>query len=244
MKTITFFSLVGFVLLSVVAHQAVGQSFMSWEAEQYATMNGDTIQTLHPVFKATDSDGVEFEITEASNDTFIGVPGGPGNDSGAWLKYEFPIRVEGDWYFWGRVIAPTGADNSFYWAFDIADADAVAADNDATNIWDFNEAAGESINFPLGDGITAEEKKQWIWFRVSSRTGPFPDGGSYDAPMGINFTVGQHTLHVIHREDGTYIDKLFATTEAGFNANDTDPATAVNPQGKLATSWGNLKRGF
>ena len=244
MKTITLFSLVSFVLLSIVAHQAVGQTFMSWEAEQYADMNGDAIQTLNPVFKATDSDGVEFEITEASNNTFLGVPSGPGNDSGAWLKYEFPIRVEGDWYFWGRVIAPAGGDNSFYWAFDIADADAVATDNDIMNIWDFNEAAGESINFPLGDAITGPEKQNWMWFLISSRTGPFPGGGSYDEPTAINFTVGQHTLHLLHREDGTYIDKFFATTSAEFNANDTDPATAVNPQGKLATTWGSLKRGF
>jgi hypothetical protein len=243
MKTITFFSLVGFVLLSVVAHQAVGQSFMSWEAEQYASMNGDAIQTLNSVFKATDSDGVEFEITEASNDTFIGVPNGPGNDSGAWLKYEFPIRVEGDWHFWGRVIAPTGADNSFFWAFDMADADA-APNAAGTNIWDFNEAAGESINFPFGDGITAEQKKMWIWFRLGSRAGPFPGRGSYDDPTGANLTVGQHTLHIIHREDGAYIDKFFATTKADFDANETDPATAVDAKGKLATSWGNLKRGF
>jgi hypothetical protein len=244
MRSITVFSLVSLALLSIIAHQAVGQSFISWEAEQFTASNGDAFETLTPSFKATDSDGVEFDITEASGDVFLSSANGLGNDSGSWLKYEFNIGVAGDWYFWGRVIAPTGADNSFYWAFDIDDADAVSVDNEITNIWDYNEAAGESINFPFGDGISAAEKQQWIWFRISSRTGPFPGRGSYDDPTPLNFTAGKHTLHLIHREDGTYVDKIFATTEAGFNANETDPATSVQPQGKLATKWGDVKRGF
>ena len=202
------------------------ENSMSWEAEHYTAINGDAIKTLNPIFKVTDGYGMEFEITEASNDAFLGVPNGTENASDAWLKYEFSIPVEGDWYFWGRVIAPTSADNSFHWAFDITDADAVSYIG--TNIWDFNESAGGSINFPLGDGITAEEKQKWIWFRISSRDGPFPGRGSYDNPTGINFTVGQHTLHLIHREDGTYIDNFFATTDAGFNPNEARMPTTID----------------
>ena len=44
------------------------------------------------------------------------------------------LEGRGEWYFWGKVIAPSVADNSFHWGIDIADADAVAQDNANVNI--------------------------------------------------------------------------------------------------------------
>ena len=105
------------------------------------------------------------------------------------------------------------------------------------NIWDFFEAEALRV------GYTTE----WIWFRLNTRDGPF-EGTELiqhgDDPVPVELSDGDHTLHIAHREDGTYIDKIFATTDVEFDPNETDPQTAVEAQNKLTTTWGALKSGF
>ena len=172
MRETGFFTVVSVVLMGLIVIEADAQ-FIGWEAENYSTSNGDPLTgdptgyfvVLNPLFIETADPGFggQFDITDASGDTFLGIPNSPETNGGdVWVKYEFEIPEEGDWYFWGRVIAPTVADNSFYWAFDIDDADALAADNATINVWDFNEATGNSMNFPLGENLSLEEMEQWI----------------------------------------------------------------------------------
>ena len=95
--------------------------------------------------------------------------------------------------------------------------------DDAVNIWDFNEAAGSSVNFPLGDPPPGGSLHSWTWFRLSSREGPFPGIGSYESPTPVPLTAGQHTFHLIVREDGAYMDALYATMDETFDANAVAP---------------------
>lgn len=242
MRFVNFCLLVSFVILSIVANP-VDAGTISWEAEISKGEKG-LIEVLKAPFRTTDSNGVDYEISEASGGKFVGVPNGPGNFSSSWLKYMFNVPAEGDWYFWARGIAPTGADNSFLWGLDIADADAAAPDdnNPEHNIWDLHEQG----NFPLGGEANDPNRddKVWVWFRLSSRSGPFPGGGAvYDNPPPMPLTAGNHTLHLIHREDGVFIDWFFATTDKAFDANKTAPEPkAVKSRGKLAATWGRLKR--
>jgi hypothetical protein len=227
------------LLVLAMASYAIGQVYISWEAETFAASNGTAMEVLTPPYPTVNSDGLAFTISEASGQ-FVGTPNdGAADNSGAWFKYDFPITVAGDWYLWALITAPTGADDSFFWGVDIADADAVAEDTAITNIWDLNEQG----NFPFGEG-NAGDLTRWMWFRLSSRTGPFPNfpGVDYDNPTPLNLAAGRHTFHLIHREGGTFVDKFFVTNDAGFDANEIDPATAVEPQGKLSTLWGDLKR--
>jgi len=237
MRSITFGLFISLVVLSFVAYQATAQR-IGWEAENFDASNGDVLEVLTPPLDTADSDGNAYTISDASGNAFIGsLNGGPGNDQGAWLKYEFDVPAGGDWYFWFKIIAPTGADNSFYWFFDGSDDQAVSADNDITNIQDFNESG----NFPFGEGNEGD-RTQWSWFRLSSRTGPFEPfpGISYEEPTPLPLTAGSHTFHFIHREDGGYMDRIYATMDAGFDANETEPV-AIELQGKLTTTWGQLK---
>ncbi len=237
MRWNTMFGLVSLIILSLVAYQAKAAE-IGWDAEKFTQKNGAAIQVLKPPFKTANSTGVAFEIAEAYGGAFIGEPnGGIADSSGSWLKYAFSAPVAGDWYFWGRIIGPDDADDSFFWNIDIADADATSA-SPPNNIWDFNESG----NLPLGDP-TKVDRTQWIWFRLSSRTGPFPGfpGIDYSNPTPLPLTAGTHTLHLIHREGGVYLDAIFATTDKAFDANKTAPIP-VEPKGKLATTWGNLKR--
>jgi hypothetical protein len=196
---------------------------------------------LKPPFDTATSDGVAYQITEASGGAFIGNPNGGADNDNSWVKYEFNVSKGGDWYFWGRAIATSTADDSVFWMTDGADADAVSADNDKTNIWDFYEYD----NFPLGPDTLFPTK--WVWFRLSARAaGPFPvgpngDGIDYNNPIPLTLTAGKHTFHIINRESGTFLDVIFATMDKAFDANTTSPETAVEPQSKLTTTWGQLK---
>lgn len=226
-------------MLSLIVSPAFAQKYISWEAEDFNDSNGTKFEvfevpTDHPGNAAEGQD--DYTVTEASGGAYIGSHNGTGNDGGDWVKYEFTVEAD-DWHFWGRVIAPTVADNSAYWAFDAADGD-VASTNDATmNIWDFFEAGELRVNYT----------SDWVWFRLNSRDGPF-EGLELvqhnEDPVPVELDDGDHTLHIAHREDGTYIDKIFATTDVEFNPNETDPRTAVEAQNKLTTTWGSLKAGF
>ena len=242
MRSITLFSLVSFALLSIAAYQVNAQT-MGWEAENFTSMNGTAIQVIKPPLDTANSDGVAYQITEASGGAFIGNPNNSGaaDSDGSWVKYEFNASKGGDWFFWFRAIATTGSDDSVFWMIDGADADARAEDNDKTNIQDFNE----QNNCPLGPDCVFSTN--WTWFRLSARVaGPFPIGpaGSgidYANPIPLTLTAGKHTLYIISRESGTFLDKIFATMDKAFDANTTSPETAVEPQAKLTTTWGQLK---
>jgi hypothetical protein len=240
MRSITLFSLVSFVILSIAAYQVSAQT-MSWQAERFTSQGGDAIQILTTPLATTTSTGVDYQITAAYGGAFIGTPNGGAGNAGAWVKYEFTVPQGGDWYVWGRAISTSDADDSFYWGIDIADADAEAnADTDKIDIWDLNELD----NCPLGECLVFPT--DWLWFRLSARAaGPFPVGPTgqgidYADPIPLPLTAGKHTLHIIGREDGTFLDMIWATMDRAFDANETEP-TAVELQGKLTTTWGNLK---
>ena len=226
-------------VLSLIVLPAFAQKYISWEAENFDAINGEKFQIFETPSDQPGNAGEgvdDYTVTEASGGAFIGSANGTGNDGGDWVKYEFSVDGD-DWHFWGRVIAPTVADNSCYWAVDTADGDVTSTNDGPMNIWDFYEA-GE-----LRENYTTD----WVWFRLNSRDGPF-EGLELtqhgDDPVPLKLDAGDHTLHIAHREDGTYIDQIFATTDVEFNPNETDPQTAVEPQNKLTTTWGALKSGF
>ncbi len=232
-------TLILLTVFSLIALPAFAQKYISWEAENFNDSNGAkfevfTVPTDHPGNAAEGVD--DYTVTEASGGAYIGSHNGATNDGGDWVKYEFSVDAD-DWHFWGRVIAPSVGDNSCYWVFDAADGD-VASTNDATmNIWDFFELPDLRVNYTT----------DWVWFRLNTRDGPF-EGTELvqhgDDPVPVTLDAGEHTLHIAHREDGTYIDQIFATTDIEFDPNETDPQTAVEAQDKLTTTWGSLKGGF
>jgi hypothetical protein len=240
-KTILYLA---FACLIAFGGIATAARYGSIEAEDFAGGKQGSIKVLSVPFETnvqpdqphpeTGKTGGKYTIKEAYGDKFIGVPNGSGNNSGSYVKYEIKIPASGEWYFWSRVIAPSVADNSFYWAFDIEEKDAVSADTAKTNIWDFYEKESLRKNYTT----------KWVWFRLNSRTGPFP-GRELDQygknPTPIKLDKGVHILYLIHREDGTFMDALYWTQDKSYDPNKTPP-TAVEPEGKLAMRWGELKR--
>ena len=237
------------VLVSAVG--SVGGAEFQVPAEGSSSLKGDVIGVFQPPFEShvithesAPSDMVtngRFTITEALGGAFVGDPGmaDPGGAPVAWtsgedtdfIKYEIDVPETGDWYVWVRAIAPSQRDNSYYWAFDIEDADAISADTGNMNILD------------MYDGVLGPWTTDWVWFPFTSRTGPFGGGEQLqwtDDRVGRHFDAGMHTLHFTPREPA-YLDHIWATTIRTQDPN-VDPPTAVEREGKLATTWGGLKR--
>ena len=250
MRSMTVTFLTGFIIMNFVAAQMNAETF-HFEAEDFIDSEGKDWEILKPPFDAPVQvhdhmakeirGKAKYTIVEASNGAFIGIPNGPGDRlnvmGGAWIKYVFNVPAAGSYYIWARAIAPTVGDNSMYWGLDIDDDKAVSEDNKDINIWDFYEAAQFRQN------LSAD----WVWFQINSRSGPFngpeaTQNGQNPKPMRLS--AGDHTLHIVHREDGIYIDVIFATTNKAQDPSKVLPSLAVSPQGKLAITWGNVRRKY
>jgi len=215
-----------------------------WEAEKFIKKKGNSIKVYKTGFKAKGNPDQQiggkpikdFVISQASNRSFVGINNGVAPD-GSWLKYEFSLPTKNKWYFWGKVIAPSVANNSFHWGIDIADGEAKKEDDNNCNVWDFFEKEELRKNYST----------DWIWFRLNSRTGnPFP-GQELDQhgpnPTPVELVTGKHTFHLIDREAGTFIDAFFATTDKRFDVNKAGlrAKLAVETEMSLPAVWGGLK---
>jgi hypothetical protein len=241
------------LILGFAVYQTNAQEYIVIEAEDFDDKQGESWQILEPpVTVMANPDSAErapqlpvgtseFGIGRASNGAFIGNPdrSGANND---WVKYEFNVPTEGDWYFWALVVAPTIGDNSWFIGIDINDAEAVSEDNDNMNIWDFHESAetpDDTIGTPLNTRFTTD----WVWFRLNSRTGnPFPgtEVEQYGPnPTPLPLTVGVHTFHFAWREH-SYCDVIFATMDA--SEHPIQAGVAVQPVDKLTSTWAKVKQ--
>jgi hypothetical protein len=251
MRFVTSLMLVSFVLLAV--HQVNAQEYIVIEAENFDSKQGESWQILTPpVTVMANADSAErapelpvgtseFRIGRASLGAFIGNPdrSGVNND---WVKYEFNVPTEGDWYIWALVVAPTVGDNSWFIGIDITDAEAVSEDNDNMNIWDFHESA-ETPDDGLGTPLNTRFTTDWVWFRLYSRTGnPFP-GTEIEQygpnPTPLNLTAGTHTFHFAWREH-SFCDVIFGTMDASEHPSTT--GVAVQPVGKMTATWAQIKQ--
>ena len=127
---------------------------------------------------ANDGDG------SASAGMAIGVPNGTGSFSSpdslaGYAEYRFEIQTSGNYVVWGRVLAPTGKDDSFFAAMD----------------------SGEFVRWNTQRG------NQWTWDEI---------GTSSQDPMVFSLEQGEHTLYIMQREDGTYLDKILITADMAF----------------------------
>lgn len=226
------------LILGFIVCQA-NSATIFWEAEKFTAKNGDNIKLLNVPYNALgtpDQNVANYVISEASGNMFMGVPNDFPGLAGSWLKYELNIPSAGNWYLWGKFIAPSVADNSVFWGIDIADADAVSADNDKVDIWDFYEAEPLRVNYTT----------KWVWFRVNSRNGaPFFPGRELDQytdnPTPLSLSAGKHVLYIIEREAGVYFDSFLITTDKAFDPN-KDVISPVNSKGKITSTWGNIKQ--
>jgi hypothetical protein len=110
--------------------------------------------------------------------------------------YPFSVGTAGNYRIWGRVIAPTTADDSFW-----------------VRVTKVGTSTTTLVNWNGIDPGTA-----WHWALVK------PSGAPAAAQFALEANV-QYELQISYREDGTKIDAMIITSDAAFNPK-TPPTTA------------------
>ena len=178
----------------------------------------DTIET--PMIVADDAD--------ASGGQYVWMEGPPATGGGGegWVEYKLNVPA-GTYALWGKVIAEDGNSDSFWVTWQPADPD---------------ENAQETQNTEFRWGVA--QSAEWHWDRINH----WLDGGTFEREW--EQPGGETTLRIAVREDATKLDVIFITDnlsedEAEVGPRDPGPEdslTPVEPQDKLATTWGKLKQ--
>jgi len=111
-------------------------------------------------------------------------------NAGGSANYTFSAATAGDYVIWGRAIAPTTGNNSFF----------VSADSNPEDIWDV---------------LLNESSSAWKWDKISLRGEGTFDNPQFD-PKTFSFTAGLHTLEIKSREADTYLDKILITNDLSY----------------------------
>jgi hypothetical protein len=111
--------------------------------------------------------------------------------TGGKAVYNFTVPVAGDYYVWGRYIAPGDANNSFHVSMDTDTVDNDASDAVST-IWDL----------PI--------QTAWTWIKVNMRIDAVLET---DMDLTFKLSAGAHVLYVNEREDSSQLDALVVTND-------------------------------
>ena len=203
-------------IAGVLLTSGIGYGF-DWAIE--AEM-ADVIEA--PMIVADDAD--------ASGGQYVWMEGPPATGGGGegWVEYSLNLPA-GTYALWGKVIAEDGNSDSFWVTWQPADPDENAQET-------------ENTEFRWGVGQGAE----WHWDRINH----WLDGGTFEREW--EQPGGDTTLRIAVREDATKLDVIFITDnlsedEAEVSPRDPGPEdflTPVEPQDKLATTWGKLKQAW
>ncbi|RKU32601.1 hypothetical protein C6495_10570 [Candidatus Poribacteria bacterium] len=208
------FSLV--FIAGVLLTSGIGYGF-DWAIE--AEM-ADVIEA--PMIVADDAD--------ASGGQYVWMEGPPatgGGDEG-WVEYSLNLPA-GIYALWGKVIAEDGNSDSFWVTWQPADPDE-----------DAQQTGNTEFRWGVGQGA------EWHWDRINH----WLNGGTFEREW--EQPGGETTLRIAVREDATKLDVIFITDnlsedEAEVSPRDPGPEdslTPVEPQDKLATTWGKLKQAW
>ena len=203
-------------IAGVLLTSGIGYGF-DWAIE--AEM-ADVIEA--PMIVADDAD--------ASGGQYVWMEGPPATGGGGegWVEYSLNLPA-GTYALWGKVIAEDGNSDSFWVTWQPADPDENA-----------QETGNTEFRWGVGQGA------EWHWDRINH----WLDGGTFEREW--EQPGGDTTLRIAVREDATKLDVIFITDnlsedEAEVSPRDPGPEdslTPVEPQDKLATTWGKLKQAW
>jgi len=169
------------------------------------------------------------EDDTASGGKFVWMEGPPATGGGGegWAEYKLHIPVPGTYALWGKVIAWDGNSDSFWVTWQPADPD---EDPQQTNNTEFR--------WSVSGGA------EWHWDRINH----WLDGGTFEREWVME-AAGETTLRIAVREDAAMLDVIYITDNLSADAAEVNPRDpipedsqiAVEPRGKLTTTWARLK---
>ncbi|GIX06676.1 MAG: hypothetical protein KatS3mg115_1079 [Candidatus Poribacteria bacterium] len=194
-------------------------------------------EIVEPMVVATPADAAAFgpEPVDPSRGQFIWMPGPPATGGGGagYARYVVQIPAAGTYAIWGRVVAWDGNSDSFWVTVSPPDTDPdPQTSQDTTYRW------------------AVQQGNEWHWDRINQ----WLDGGTFEREWEL--PQGEVVITIWVREDATMLDTLYITDnletdEAAVNprlptdeevAMQLGETTAVEPAGKLAVRWAELKR--
>jgi hypothetical protein len=171
------------------------------------------------------------EPVNPSGGKFVWMPGPPvtgGGDKG-FMEFVVKIPANGTYAIWGRVVAWDGNSDSFWVTVSPADPD---ENPQAT--------ANTQYRWAVAQG------NEWHWDRINQ----WLDGGTFEREWKLN--AGEAKIKILTREDATMLDCIYITDNLSADEAEVkpklpsevpppSPGTTVEPHGKLAITWANVK---
>jgi len=171
-----------------------------------------------------------------SRGQFVWAPGKPleggANDGKGYVQFVVKIPKAGKYAVWGRVLAWDGNSDSFWVTWQPVDPDPT---DDAKNP---QKTADTKYRWAVQQGNT------WHWDRINQ----WLDGGTFEREWDL--PAGNTTLTILTREDACMLDCIFITDNLSADEAAVKPrvptdaelgASAVKPEGRLATAWGSIR---
>jgi hypothetical protein len=189
-----------------------------FETEDYDERNPDTDE-FYPV---VDADGA---FGKAINRAGAG---------GGMIRWTFDISKAGgkagSWYFWGRIIDPSNQSDYMLVKGDAGDAEIPTGPP-------FPAGSGTPPFDNADDRIFEQDVPSWDWVKAGHEEGHTKD-----------LQNGENTMYIFHRQgDATVFWDVFVWADsADYVPTDADYQSAqlgtpVEPVGKLANVWGQIK---
>lgn len=186
------------------------------EAEKAATIEAPMVIATPPEAAAQGGP----EPVDPSGGKFVWSPGPPttgGGDEG-FMEFVVNIPSNGTYAVWGRVVAWDGNSDSCW-----------------VTVAPTDENPQDTGNTEYRWGVA--QGNEWHWDRINQ----WLDGGTFDREWELS--KGEAKIKIWTREDATMLDSIFITDNLAATEDEVVPElpTAVEPHGKLTTTWANVK---
>jgi len=226
---ITLISMTMFLGLVTLFSHAAKTVEIALEAELANTIQAPIVEAVPDDAKAKGGPAPD----EPSRGKYIWAPGAPttGGGGSGFAEFIVDIPTADEYAVWGRVIAWDGNSDSFWVTVRPADPDE-------------NPQSTGNTEFRWG----VAQGNTWHWDRINH----WLDAGTFDRKWKL--PKGEALIKIWTREDATMLDTLFIINDLSATQNDVRLPTdedvekqlsgqrAVQPTGKLSTTWGYIKK--
>jgi hypothetical protein len=194
--------------VALVSGLTIGRSAMAdtiWlEAESCRDPFRGTITSPLLIKDDATASGASYIQVASGNNSQASMPASEGV-----ATYRFSVMTGGVHKIWGRVMAPTVNDDSFWVRMDKIVPDPDGGPDTVVK--------GSAIRW---NDITPGTA--WHWTRVVA------DGTT--TPFSFNLTAGDYVLNVAYREDGARLDVMVITSDTAFNPTSPPAGAPAAPQ--------------
>jgi len=150
------------------------------------------------------------------------------------ISYEFTLQEAGDYYIWFRMMGQDDNSNSFFVKVDGSgfnqDTGNTKDEYYTFDMWEPSEGFDYAVNNPFLP--TLEHMKDpvwcynpnWHWIPLSYRDATGATPVRFDL-VKLTLAAGKHTMDIMTREPGAYLDKIVITNDLTYDLTkmDSDP---------------------